>query len=76
MTDVECTVGGRLVGRGPAGLGINQHSAMHRREFQELTGHEPESYQEVREFFETKGHQPTIQQAALDDEQQALTKIR
>lgn len=47
--DVTCSVCGREVGRGPDGLGIKQHSAMHRRQFEQLVGREPEDYDEVRE---------------------------
>lgn len=72
MRLVECQVCGDDVGRGPAGLGIKQHSSMHRREFRELTGRREEDYDEVREFFQEDGYQPTIQEAALDDEQKTL----
>lgn len=69
---VTCQVCGAEVGRGPAGLGIKQHSKMHRREFRDLTGRREQSYAEVVEFFETEGRQPTLLEASLGCEQTAL----
>lgn len=46
---VECQVCGRMIGKGPEGLGIRVHAASHREEFAALTGREPADYAEVRE---------------------------
>jgi hypothetical protein len=75
MKRVECSVCGKEIGRGPDGLGIKRHSAMHRREFRELVGRQPEDYAEVREFFQNEGRQPTLREAMLTDEQLALAKF-
>lgn len=48
-TEVECTVCGDTVCRGPNGFGLIQHSNSHRREFIDKYGREPETYDEVRE---------------------------
>lgn len=76
METVECSVCGAEVGLGPAGLGIKQHSAMHRREFRELTGRQEADYAEVREFFQRDGRQPTLDEALTADEQRALLEYR
>jgi hypothetical protein len=72
MDSVECRVCGQEVGRGPAGLGIKQHSKRHRREFRDLTGRKPNSYAEVVEFFETEGRQPTLLEAVESENQAAI----
>lgn len=77
MTDgggstVECSVCGDQIGRGPSGMGLAQHAATHRREFEDLTGRQPTDYDEVREFFATEGRQPTLHEAALDEDQTGL----
>lgn len=41
---VTCTVCGKEVGR----LGIGKHAGMHRRQFAEVFGRPPRSYDEVR----------------------------
>ncbi|MHB9287280.1 hypothetical protein ACKVMT_09615 [Halobacteriales archaeon Cl-PHB] len=46
---VECQVCGRMVGKGPDGLGIKMHSKTHRKQYVALTGEEPDDYAEVRE---------------------------
>jgi|GEM_PF-2294750 len=48
---VECQVCGRMIGKGPEGLGIRRHSGVHRREFEAAVGREPEDYAEVREVL-------------------------
>lgn len=45
---VECQVCGRMIGKGPDGLGIRVHAAVHREEFEARTGREPTDYAEVR----------------------------
>ena len=75
MEKVECRVCGREVGRGPAGLGLKQHSGKHRREFVEITGREPDSYAEVRDFLAGRGQQPTLKQSILSAEQTALVEF-
>lgn len=72
MEKVECSVCGEEVGRGPAGLGLKQHSGRHKREFRELTGREPDSYDEVREFFAGPGRAPTLEEAILEEPQAAI----
>lgn len=51
MSEVVCSVCGEEVGQGPQGLGIKRHSGMHRREFRERFGRDPEDYQEVRDVL-------------------------
>jgi hypothetical protein len=46
---VECRVCGRMIGKGPEGLGIRVHAKQHRQEFVERCGRPPEDYAEVRE---------------------------
>lgn len=48
---VECQVCGRMIGKGPEGLGIRRHSGVHRREFAAAVGREPEDYGEVRDLL-------------------------
>lgn len=48
-TRVECRVCGRMVGKGPEGLGIRVHAKGHRQEFTARRGRPPEDYAEVRE---------------------------
>ena len=47
-TKVECTVCGRQIEK----LGLTNHSGKHRREFREVAGRFPESYQEVRDAYD------------------------
>jgi hypothetical protein len=42
---VECSVCGEDIGR----MGMAKHSGMHKREFREAFGREPEDYDEVRD---------------------------
>lgn len=76
METVECSVCGAEVGLGPSGLGIKQHSAMHRREFRELTGRRADDYAEVRQFFRREGRQPTLRESITAEEQAALLEFR
>jgi hypothetical protein len=45
---VECRVCGRMIGKGPEGLGIRVHAKRHREEFAARRGRRPEDYAEVR----------------------------
>lgn len=76
---VECTVCGDDVGRGPGGLGLMSHAAMHRREFRDRVGRRPEGYDEVRDRLggATYRHisddeQLTLWESLTDDQQEAL----
>ncbi len=51
---VECQVCGRMIGKGPEGLGIRRHAWVHRREFEALVGREPEDYAEVRQRLDDR----------------------
>lgn len=48
---VECRVCGRMIGKGPEGLGIRVHAAGHRDEFASRRGRPPEDYAEVRRIL-------------------------
>lgn len=75
---VTCTVCGREIGKGPAGVGLAMHGKRHRRQFREAFGRPPRDYQEVREKLNPDGLDPgqtTIWQAMLDDDQQTLDVI-
>lgn len=48
---VECQVCGRMIGKGPEGLGLRVHAAGHREEFAAVTGREPDDYAEVRDLL-------------------------
>lgn len=37
-----------MIGKGPEGLGIRVHAAVHRAEFTAATGRDPDDYAEVR----------------------------
>lgn len=60
---VECRVCGRMIGKGPEGLGIRVHAKQHRQEFTHRRGRPPEDYDEVRELL---GDRET-EQARFDD---------
>lgn len=62
----ECQVCGRMVKRGPGGLGIKQHSGKHRRQFEEEFGREAEDYDEVIELLG-----PRLMETTDHDEGQA-----
>lgn len=51
---VECQVCGRMIGKGPEGLGIKRHSKTHRQEFARRRGREPDSYAEVRDALDDR----------------------
>ena len=55
---VECRVCGRMIGKGPEGLGIRVHAATHRAEFAARRGRPPEDYAEVRRVL---GDRETVQ---------------
>lgn len=77
MTDVECTVCGATVGRGPNGLGVISHSNMHRREFAAIFGRPPHDYQEVRDRLpaELPPDQTTLWESLTDDEQESIREV-
>lgn len=54
---VECQVCGRMIGKGPEGLGIKMHSKTHREEFAAMTGEEPDDYAEVRDVLADREHE-------------------
>lgn len=80
MTAVTCSVCGRDVGRGPNGLGLANHANRHRREFREVFGRDPVSYEEVRDRLGPSKSaayhdaQQTLFEAATDDAQQTLSE--
>lgn len=78
--EVECTVCGEMVGKGPAGLGISSHAAKHRREYREQFGGWPSSYEQVRQKLGTMAvvpddEQMTISEALTEEEQTALVRV-
>ena len=79
---VTCTVCGEEIGRGSSGLGLLRHSRMHRRQFRQVFGREPEDYDEVRQRLpwpltvETGPFQPTISESITEDSQTALSDIQ
>jgi len=60
---VECQVCGRMIGKGPEGLGIRVHAKQHRQEFVRRRGRPPEDYDEVRRALGDR----TSEQSRLDD---------
>lgn len=52
---VECQVCGRMIGKGPEGVGIRAHAETHRQEFAERVGRRPEDYAEVRQLLDDRG---------------------
>lgn len=80
-TVVTCTVCGDDVGRGPGGLGQVMHAKRHRRQFRELYGRAPDSYQEVRDALgqgislDDDRRHLTLAEAMTDDEQASLLEV-
>lgn len=75
---VTCSVCGEEIGKGPGGLGLFQHSAMHRREYKEQVGSWPMSYQDVRDVVGRTSaaddpDQTTLWESLTDDEQASLS---
>lgn len=62
-TRVECAVCGRMIGKGPEGLGIRVHASVHREQFAARRGRPPEDYAEVRSVLGG----PDTEQARFDD---------
>lgn len=60
---VECRVCGRMIGKGPEGLGIRVHAQRHRQEFAARRGRPPEDYAEVRRVLGDR----TTRQARFED---------
>jgi hypothetical protein len=75
---VTCSVCGEEIGLGPNGFGLLAHSRMHRRQFRERIGRDPENYEEVAELLPStisktrRPMQQTIHEAATDDSQRSL----
>lgn len=68
---VECQVCGRMIGKGPEGLGIRVHASGHREEFERRVGREPADYAEVRDQLDDRRSEQArfarFERGAVDD---------
>ena len=67
---MTCSVCGDRVGRGPNGFGVIQHAKKHRRQYKQLVGKEPDSYQDVRDLLADSDEFTPGDQVGLGDYQE------